>query len=34
MFDEIGHDVMLDLPEELTQVLDGAVPQQLHAASR
>jgi len=25
---------MLDLPEELTQVLDEAAPRQLHAASR
>ena len=28
-----GHDVMLDLPEELTQVLDEVAPQQLGATS-
>ena len=29
-----GHDVMLDLPAELTQVLDEVAPQQLRATSR
>src|SRR5204862_4557277 len=29
-----GHDVMLDLPQELTQVLAEITPQQLRATSR
>jgi hypothetical protein len=29
-----GHDVMLDLPAELTQVLDEVAPQELRATSR